>query len=75
MTSRIGLVLWFFWGIIVLPIWLLGMGFAGEFRLLPDNAFQTLEGFIFLLLMYAPPLVGTWMILRNNRNDSQNAKN
>ena len=62
------------WLIVVVPMWLLGMAYVGEFRLLPDGPPDT--GFwLIVAAFYLPPAVsaaiGLWLLKSKNRmNDA-----
>ena len=61
------------WAFAVVPVWLIGMGFASEFRLLPDAPLTSLRGFAMMVAMYLPP-VSAAILLLAPRHPSQ-AKN
>jgi hypothetical protein len=69
MRFRIAQVLIGFWLMAVIPLWLLGMGFAGDIVFVPDTAFRTLDGTLFLLAMYAPPVISALLLMAHFRSE------
>ncbi|MGX7951156.1 hypothetical protein ACWPM1_01210 [Tsuneonella sp. HG249] len=66
---KVSILIFLLWGLTIVPIWLLGMGFAGEFRLFPDDAFSSIGGFAFFVAMYLPPLFGLALLMRGGSED------
>ena len=54
------------WAVSVLPVWLLGMGFAGEFRMLPDYV-SAGQFWSMTAAMYIPPLVAAALLMTGRR--------
>jgi hypothetical protein len=54
------------WIVLVLPVWILGMAFAGEFRLLPDWK-GNLDFAATVAAMYLPPLLAAAAFLIDPR--------
>jgi hypothetical protein len=61
------------WAILVLPFWLLGMGFAGRVVLLPNMS--TLQGLAFFTAMYLPPLLGAFLLWSDRRLEAPHKRN
>ena len=59
----IGLIM-ILWLLLIVPIWWLASGFAGEMVFIPDNAFVSLEGTLYLFAMYLPPLISLALLLK-----------
>lgn len=64
----VGLIM-ILWLLCLVPIWWLASGFAGEMIFVPDRAFQSLEGTLYLIAMYFPPLLSMALLLKLRAKD------
>jgi hypothetical protein len=70
LLKAIIVLLMVYWLVIEVPIWLLAMGFAGEFFLLPALPPETAEFWVHLSSMYLPPVLAgvlSYVLVKRNQ--------
>lgn len=66
---RFALALLGFWLLVILPFWLLAVGFVGGMVFMPDNAFVTVDDTIIFAAMYLPPLASGILLFFHLRDE------